>query len=146
MSRPCSSVPRRWPALPMGNRRRVALPISGSYGLSNGATIAATASRTSALTALTPARLWKKRVRTSARYERGATASVSAVEGTAAGTWTMATIGGSFFLRLAATRSGGLAPPRVDQQLQHVHQQVHEHEGHCHDQHTGLQHLKVAGR
>src|SRR5262245_9301576 len=130
----------------MGNRRRVALPISGSYGLSSGATIAATASRTSVLTASMPARLCKKRVRTSARYERGATAPVSAVEGTAAGSWTMVIIGGSFCSSPAATRSGGLAQPWVDQQLQHIHQQVHEHECHGHDQHAGLQHLEVAGR
>ena len=41
MSRPCSSVPSRWPGVPMGARRSTPAELSGSHGLMSGAASAA---------------------------------------------------------------------------------------------------------
>ena len=41
MSRPCSSVPSRWPAVPIGESRSTPAAASGSHGLMSGAASAA---------------------------------------------------------------------------------------------------------
>src|SRR2546426_4636458 len=65
MSRPCSSVPRRYPGVPGGESRSTSTDLSGSQGLISGAAAAAPPAMA---TITRPARAWRSRMNRSEEH------------------------------------------------------------------------------
>src|SRR2546422_9895943 len=129
MSRPCSSVPRRYPGVPGGESRSTSTDLSGSQGLISGAAAAAPPAMA---TITRPARAWRSRMnarknavkRPAPRRGRGRVPSIARTVAIA-----------------PSLRGPG---PRVEVQIQQVDREVDDDERERDEEGGPLHHLHVA--
>src|SRR5215470_8443817 len=127
MSRPCSSVPSRWPGVPGGESRSAPAEVSGSHGLMSGAASAAPAVITMIAKPSTACRS-RKKMRTNEARALGPGRGADSMVLTAS----------------AVAMRSGRSRARVEVEVHHVHHQVHDHERQRDEERGTLDDLHVA--
>src|SRR6187455_2469933 len=128
MSRPCSSVPSRWPAVPIGASRSVAPDVSGSHGLMSGA---ASAAPPAIAMMTTPTRACRSR----ANARRKPTSAVGPRRARACTGLTASAV---------VVATSGRPRARIEVEVQQIDRQVHDHERQRDEERGALDHLHVA--
>src|SRR5690606_30454355 len=142
-SRPRASPPRRCPSVPGPWLTMAATCSLGSSSGRTGASTAASvtnASQAMANTPSHPSRPWR-----AARPPTGTAAPVAAATGSRVAAGASPGAGAAGRSRSRPPSGAGMADPRVEDGVEHVHQEVDEHVAHGDDRHQALQGDVLAG-